>query len=440
MEDERNEKYAGILGEMIRCRTVSVAGGENEDGFPEFRHLVKRLFPNLFKVTGEPETILGAFFMKWPGKKSDAPIMLMSHHDVVSVGGEWKHPAFSGEIAGGKIWGRGTLDTKGSLFAILMAADELAAEGFVPENDIWFESDSREETDGEGARLVVEELAKRGIRFKFVIDEGGMILFEPVGGAKGTFAMVGVGEKGTCDLKFTAVSSGGHGSTPGKNTPLVRLGKFMADVEKSDCFEVEIAPVIEEMFVRLSASMSGAMKFLFKNAKFFKPLLKIALPKISATTNALVRTTLAFTMAKGSDGRNVIPTEAYVTGNMRFSHHQGRDSSVAEIKKIADRYDVRVEIIEPGIESKISDYNAEGFKTVEKAIAEVFPGVTAAPYLMTGASDCRFFDKVSDCCLRFAPYTISEEQLHSIHGENECVDFETLAPAVDFFRCIIKGQ
>ena len=64
------------------------------------------------------------------------------------------------------------------------------------------------------------------------LDEGGMILQEPVPGVKKAFAMIGVGEKGCADLRFIARSKGGHASMPGKNTPLVRLGKFMAEAEK----------------------------------------------------------------------------------------------------------------------------------------------------------------------------------------------------------------
>ena len=77
-----------------------------------------------------------------------------------------------------------------------------------------------------------------------------MILEEPMAGARGAFAMVGLGEKGCADLKFIARSSGGHASTPGKNTPLVRLGKFMAAVEKSGLFEADISPVVCEMLKR----------------------------------------------------------------------------------------------------------------------------------------------------------------------------------------------
>ena len=56
----------------------------------------------------------------------------MNHHDVVEAGGNWKTDPFSGAVKEGRIWGRGTLDDKGGLWAMLQAAEEMIEEGFVP--------------------------------------------------------------------------------------------------------------------------------------------------------------------------------------------------------------------------------------------------------------------------------------------------------------------
>ena len=70
--------------------------------------------------------------MRWPGKSTEKPLLLMSHHDVVEATGNWSHDPFGGDISDGKLWGRGTLDTKVSLWAMLQTAEELAAEGYIP--------------------------------------------------------------------------------------------------------------------------------------------------------------------------------------------------------------------------------------------------------------------------------------------------------------------
>ena len=73
----------------------------------------------------------------------------MSHQDVVEATGEWKYPPFSGQIAEGRIWGRGTMDTKGSLCAILEAVEELLREGFTPSCDVYVASSCNEEIMGD---------------------------------------------------------------------------------------------------------------------------------------------------------------------------------------------------------------------------------------------------------------------------------------------------
>ena len=434
--DQRTEKYVSIFSKMIQKETVSYNDVKDRTKFREFHALLKELFPSLFKVV-TVEDFDGSLLLIWKGKSSEKPILLMNHHDVVEAQGEWKYPPFSGMVAEDKLWGRGTLDTKGGLFGMLMAADELASEGFVPNVDIYFESACTEEVGGEGAKTISEELERRGIKFNMVLDEGGMIMYEPIGGAKGLFAMVGMGEKGCAELKFTAKGNGGHASTPEKNTPLVRLGKFMAELDSSKVFDIELSSTICEMFKRLAPSVDGFIGKVFAKPELFAPVLKAVMPKTSATANALLQTTIAFTMAQGSEARNVIPAEASVVGNMRVSHHQGYASSLEAVKKIAEKYDIETEVLEPAIDSPLADYKHESFKLIEAAIDHAFDDVKTVPYVMTGASDARFMGKLCDNAYRFVPFIIDEQQLESIHGLNENVDLSTLAPAIDFYRYII---
>jgi carboxypeptidase PM20D1 len=436
MLDNRTQKYADTLAELIRMDTTSYDEQTDKTAFYQFHKLLMGKFPHIFEAV-EYEDFSGSFLLKWKGKGDQAPILLMNHHDVVAATGEWRFPAFSGEVADGKIWGRGTLDDKGGLWAMLQAADELAMEGFVPNRDIYFMSTCTEEQTGFGADIISAALKERGIHFDMVLDEGGMIVSEPLAGAIGTYAMVGVGEKGCVTLKFTAHSAGGHGSTPENNTPLVRLGKFMAEVDNGKQFKSEVSPTVCTMFNRISRGMKGPVKFLLKNAKLFKGLLSVVVPKISATAGAMLKTTIAFTMCSGSTESNVLPENAWVVGDMRYSHHQGSKDSIRLISEIAKKYDIETEVISNVFDSPISDTESYAFKTVEKAIAKIFPDTVITPYIMTGASDSRYLSRVCDNCIRFSPFTIDNEQLESVHAVNENLDLSCLAPAVDFYRLII---
>ena len=437
-EELRTTEYAEGLSRLIQIETISQHGQTDLEKFRRFHDVLRQEFPHI-SAACQWEEFDGSLLLRWPGKDpAKAPILLMNHHDVVEATGDWTYPPFSGEIAEGKVWGRGTLDTKGGLFCMMQAAEELSAEGFVPDRDIYFESACTEETDGSGADKISQVLEARGIRFYFVLDEGGMIVLDPIGGTENRFAMVGVGEKGCADLKFIARSNGGHASTPPKNSPLVRLGKFMAEVEQKELFDVKVSSTIREMFLRIAPFVNGPLKAILSHPDGFNTLITSLMPKLSETAGAMLKTTLAFTMAQGSEGTNVLPQEAWVIGNMRFSHHQSGKASIAAVEALAKKYKIDVEVLDPGFESPISDFNSDGFRLVERAVAENFPKVPSVPYVMTGASDARYFSRVSDCCLRFVPFTISDEQLGSIHGLNECVDLDTLVPAVDFYKYIIS--
>lgn len=437
---ERTEKYIENLSRLIKKETISYYDDVDPDltKFYEFHDLLKEVFPNI-SAACEWEVFDGSLLLTWKGKDEKAdPVMFMNHHDVVEAGGEWEHDPFCGEVYDGKLWGRGTIDTKGGLWAMLQAADELAAEGFVPPVDVYFESACNEETSGHGADMISTALKERGIRLRASFDEGGMIMYDPIGGCDGTFAMVGLGEKGCCDLKFIARSNGGHASAPGKDTPLVRLGKFMAEVEAKNPFEAKISPVNAEMFRRIAPYMGKVGKIIGK-PEVFGGIIKAVMSRMPGVAGSMLQTTLAFTRAQGSEGNNVLPQEAWVIGNMRFSHHEGREGSIKKIKPIAEKYNIEIEILDPGDPSGLADPRCDAFKLIEEACAAVLPQVDrVVPYVMTGASDSRYMDRICDQCIRFLPFTITDEQMGSIHGLNECVDVDNLEPAVDFYKYLMQ--
>lgn len=437
-KDERSQKYGEGLSKMIQVETISSRFDDSREKFYKFHELLEELFPLVHKHM-EKKVFDGSLLFKWKGETDNDPIILMSHHDVVEANGTWEHEPFSGDIdETGRVWGRGTVDTKTSLYCIFEAVEELLEKGYKPNVDVYIASSCTEEWGGPGATTTVNYLKEQGLRFALVLDEGGMILEEPIAGVKGTYGMVGVVEKGYGDIKFIAKSSGGHASAPSKNTPLVRLGKFMADVEKNNPFIVKFTPTVEEMFKRVAPNMNFGMKFIFANMNIFKPLLKKVLPAISPAAGAMLQTTLAFTMAKGADGLNVLPTEAYVTGNMRYIQHQPTDESIALISKIASKYNIETEVITKFPPYPIVDFNSDAFHLIEKVSADIYPGVQICPYVMTGGTDARFYSEISDYCIRFAPLYIDKQQYGSIHGLNENIYSGALVKGVDFYKEVIK--
>ncbi len=433
---DRAREYGKKLAEMVRCDTISSRTEDYSAKIAAFHQVLRELFPRVHAAC-ELQEFDGSLLYRWPGQNRADPIILMSHQDVVEAGGNWEHGPFSGDIDDtGRVWGRGTVDTKGSLFCIFTALEELIASNMVPQGDVYIATSCTEEIAGDGAPATVRYLKERGVRPSLVLDEGGMILEAPIAGARGLYAMVGVVEKGYADVKFTARSNGGHASAPGKDTPLVRLGKFMAEVDEKSPFTRRLSPTMEEMFRRLSPNMDFPLKLVLSNLWLFRPAILQVLPALNPAAGAMTQTTIAFTTAKGSDGLNVLPQEAYVTGNLRLIHHQ--PDSLEAIGKVAAKYNIEMEVLHQDAPCPVVAHDSAQFQLIEAVCGEIYPGVQVSPYVMTGGTDAKFYKDICPNCIRFAPLYIDEQQYASVHGLNENIFQGTLPLGVDFYKRVIE--
>ena len=437
--EERSLAYAEKLSAMVQCDTTSHANIREPEKFERFHQVLEEQFPLVHRHL-ERTDIDGNLLYCWKGRRSTDPIVLMSHQDVVPAEGDWGHPPFSGDIADGKVWGRGTADTKASLMAFFQAVEELLAEGYEPEQDVYLASSCTEEWAGDGAPKLVAELKRRGVRPFLVLDEGGAIITDPIGGIQGNFAMVGVFEKGKADVKFTARSSGGHASAPSPNSPIARLSAFVNDVETRPPFRRKIMPEVRAMFEELAHYAPFGLRLVLGNQWLFGPVLKQVLPKISAQAGAMLQTTIAFTTQSGSDASNVLPQEATLGANMRFIPHQGEQESLEIIGRLATKHGLEMEVLHSNDYTAPVDLNGKAFRQVEQVIRQTFPGLPCSPYVVTGATDAQFYQEICDSCIRFVPIIYGPEQMKGMHGLNETVAYNCLPGAVDFYKNLIRAQ
>jgi len=441
------EIYARHLSEMIQCRTVSSSDDSHIPGILIFHDLLVKLYPLTHKNLSR-KVIGGASLLYcWKGtsgKPSDS-IVLMGHMDTVGVNAsDWTHKPFSGEIekgprglSGGRIWGRGTIDCKANVCAILEAVERLLSEGFVPKTDLYLSFGHNEEVYGGGAPLIVKHLESLGVHPALVLDEGGAVVSGVLPGLRKPCAMIGVTEKGVANFRFTARSTGGHASTPPKRTPIGRLALFAAGIEKKYPFPTAIPLPVREFFMKVGPEMEGPLRLVFSHPVFFGPLLKTVLPKMGGEARALVTSTCAFTMMNGSDKPNVLPEKAEMTANVRISPDDTLDSIREALENRAKPYGIDVECLMGQEPSPVSATSTPAYELIVRQIKAVYPNAKTAPYVMLASTDARHFTKISSQVFRFSPFIISTSQMAGIHGADENIYVDSLAQGVQFYHDLV---
>ena len=434
------EKAKLALSKLVSCKTVSYKNPENEDE-KEFKKLIDLLFelyPNVFKTCEYLQLPDRAILIKWKGRKSDAPSVFMSHYDVVpALEEKWTKPAFSGLIEDGKLWGRGTLDTKVTMNSALFSADTLIFNGFVPENDVYFAFSGNEEISGNGAVRIVDYFEEKGIVPAMVLDEGGAVVENVFPGVKKPCALIGIAEKGMINVQYKVNSNGGHASAPKPRTPIVTLAKAVCKVEANP-FPFYISKPVKLLFDTLGRHSTFFYRLIFANLWCFKGVLNTICKKTGGELNALVRTTVAFTMAKGSQATNVIPPEALVVSNLRLNPKDTVDGGVERLKKVIDDQNVEVIALEGNNPSRISVVDSDGYRKIEKAIVSTWEGTIVSPYLMVQCSDSRHYGRISDKVYRFSAMALTSEERATIHGNNERIRVDAIKKAVEFYIRLMR--
>jgi len=431
---------AARLAELVRIPTISFGDLREVDAaaFETFRRRLTELYPETHRVLEREVLGDGALLYRWPSGTDAPPMVLMAHYDVVPVAGqEWSRDPFSGLIEDGVVHGRGAIDDKGALVAILEAVESLVVAGFTPDRDLYLSFGNDEEVAGVGAQSAVETLTTRGIRPWAVLDEGGAVVSGVFPGVPGQTAVVGLAEKGLLDVELITTDAGGHASAPVRGGAPARLARAILRIEDNP-FPARLHDVVLGMVDALGRHAPTGYRALFAHAEYLRPGLAIVLSKASREANALVRTTVAITQLEGSKARNVLATRARAHANIRIALGETVQSTVDRLRRVIDDPSVDLRVVSGNDPSPVSRADNEAFALVRDAIRSVYPDAAVAPYVMVQASDARHFSQVCDSVYRFMPFDLTRDELSALHAADERISVAALHRGAGFYRYLIR--
>ena len=444
---------AEMLGAAIRIQTVTYASGDPKPGadqpWIDLEAALRARYPTVFAKMMMEKVLTHAMLMTWTGTDASLPpVILMAHQDVVPVNpgtdADWTHGPFGGVVADGYIWGRGAMDDKGSLIAILEAGEALAKSNWTPKRTIIFAFGHDEEVSGAGAREIYALLKSRNVTPAMVLDEGYAVLDNyPL--TNKPAALIGVAEKGYISLQITATTEGGHSSRPPRESGAVRIARALVALEENQMPADLSARPFNQMIEAVAADLPFATRLAFANQWLLGSVIKDQVGG-DASANAIVRTTTAPTMMTGSIKDNVLPQRASAVVNFRI-HPNDTVASVAQhVKDVTSHIEgLTIAQYEDGIGSEpspVSSTDSEAYRVLE-AVARTTGGsqVPVAPALVIGATDARYASAISkDAIYRFAPAIYDDADLNGFHGTNERLSVENLGRMIKGYAQIMMAM
>lgn len=445
---ELGQRLAGA----IRYQTISYEEKPtNVTVFKDLHNYLESLFPTVYsKLTvhklGEEDLSL---LFEWPGtlagSSSDRPVLLTSHLDVVPVPEDtleyWSVDPFAG-IVDEFIWGRGTIDDKQGVLAILEVAEWLLKEGFKPKNSIYLGFGHDEEISGyKGAQFIAQWFRDNNIRIDYLVDEG-MTIFKDSPLPLEDTAFIGLAEKGSVVVDLIVKHKGGHASLSTKETAVDILSRAVTKIydnpmptrfDPSSPFYKALAVIGPEMNNIIA-------KAVFSNLWLFDSILSRVF-MLDSLTLVNLRTTAAATIIDAGTKSNVLPTYAKATINHRIIPGDTVDDVIQHDIRVINDPRVSVEKRSDYLEaSPVSSETSIGYSTIAKSTREAFPGITVAPSLFVANTDTRHYWDIANDIYRFCPTVMTPSDLPRFHGIDERISVDNYYKIIQFYYQLMKNH
>lgn len=431
------------LSDALKIKTISHENYNEVDtaAFIQFHQFLEDNFSLVHQHLRKVVVNELSLIYHWKGKNSSVANAMLAHIDVVPAedAKDWDFDPYSGDIADGEIRGRGALDVKGSLIAILEAVELLLTQNFQPATDFYFAFGQDEENGGRyGAVEIVQWFQQQNVKFDFVLDEGLIITNGIMPGIDGPLAMIGLAEKGYGSIKLQYNTTGGHSSMPPAQTAIDVLANAVKTINENPMPQSLDGP-IKQLFEAIAPEMSFANRLVFANQWLFGGIVKNQLGK-SRSTNAATRTTLAATIMQSGNKTNIIPASAMVNFNARIIPGETVEDVEHHFKSLIKDENITIEMGEDALNpSNISTSQSAAYTAIEKTIHQIFDNTLVAPSLLIGGTDSRYYEPIAKNVYRFLPVSLNNEELETIHGKNEKIGIDDFENMIRFYAQLIRN-
>lgn len=439
--------------DAIKIKTVSHKNEDETDWseFEAFLDYLEATYKSVFERL-ECERVSRASLMlklKGEGGSGLEPFAVLGHMDVVPVDEStleaWKHPPFEGVFDGEYIYGRGASDMKNHVIAVMEAVSALVEEGYTPARDVYILFGHNEESssgDNSGARMIAKTLERKGVRFEFVLDEGGAIVIDPPFGLTMPAAMLGLAEKGYADYELIITNPGGHSAQPGKRTALGDMSRLLVSIEKHP-MKARMTPTLKGMLKGMGKARGGAFKLLTDAFAITSPIIKRVLLQ-DPLTAAMVKTTITPTMLNCGTAANVLPQEARAIVNVRMlpgdttSTVRAHIEALAEKCGVSDRLTIKERTLNPTPYE--TEAGAPTYGIIEGLVKKMDGSAVVMPYLVTGGTDSREYQHVTNEIYRMYPFMLTKDEIAAMHSTNERISAKSYLDGIEFLKEFIRVE